>query len=511
MKKVLIVSVLLAIACSAMAQMPAFRTGKFNKSMNYIESGEARVVSYEGNEVVMATNSTISVLGMKAANSIQALVTDTNLNVLRQVNISGTGYLDDVVYANKVDGSLYILIRNRVFHNYRRVEVDLKSMTVIKVEDIIINHATDSKRPIVAVNNSDRIGDKNTAQVSWYAKSDNNDYYGIVSIRINTVTNETAQQQFLLDNKFQPLWTKQYDVRTIDDLTVDNNGVMYTLGTIYNTDKQKTLVCMSQLDVDNEQTIEQEYAEGMIAHLKIVNVQNGRVVAAGPAIHEITPNKRTFDKLLAVSINTRDRSMKTATYDLSIEDMCVFNNSDFIPTRKAVYPEFIQMTHSVSTDNGGLALFQKSWDIFHYGGSSPDYHERCICGTVMMSIDSLGNIGWTKNFRSNYFEKTSFGEDPTYVSDLMLMHVGGNIYFMQQEINGAKTVYPDTKFLNKLFNFSMHNLGVYCIAPDGQVTKTLVKGGEAGSITGPFFRISGNRYFTLFASRKKSAPVYVNF
>lgn len=511
MKKVLIVSVLLAIACSAMAQMPAFRTGKFNKSMNYIESGEARVVSCEGNEVVMATNSTISVLGMKAANGIQALVTDTNLNVLRQVNIPGTGYLDDVVYANKVDGNLYILIRNRVFHNYRRVEVDIKSMTVAKVEDIVINHATDSKRPAVAINNSDRIGDKNTTQVSWYAKSDNNDYYGIVSVRINTVTNETSQQQFLLDNKFHPLWTKQYDVRTLDDLKIDNNGVMYTLGTTYNTDKQKTLVCMSQLDVDNEQTIEQEYAEGMIANLKFVNVQNGRVVAAGPVIHEITSNKRTYDKLLAVAINTRDRSMKTATYDLSIEDMCVFNNSDFYPTRKADYPEFIQMTQSLSTNNGGLALFQKSWFVWHYGGSSPDSYDHCISGTLMMAVDSLGNIGWTKNFRSNYFERTSFNEDPTCVSDLMLMQVGGNIYFMQQEINGAKTVYPDTKFLNRLFNFSKHLLGVYCIAPDGQVTKTLVKGGEAGSITGPFFRISGNRYFTLFASRKKSAPVYVNF
>lgn len=511
MKKAFIILVLLTIACSAMAQMPTFRTGKFNKSMNYVESGEARIVSYEGNEVVMATNSTISLLGMKAANGIQVLVTDTNLNVLRQVNISGTGYLDDVVYANKVDGNLYILIRNRVFHNYRRVEVDLRAMSVAKVEDIVINHATDSKRPAIAVNNSDRIGDQNTALVSWYAKSDNNDYYGIVSIRINTVTNETTQQQFLLDNKFQTLWHKQYDVRTLDDLKIDNNGVMYTLGTTYNTDKRKTLVCMSQLDVDNEQTIEQEYTEGMIAHLRIVNVQNGRVVAAGSVIHEYTRIKRTYDKLLAVAINTRDRSMKTATYDLSAEDMSVFNNKDFNPKRNADYPEFIQMTHSLSTDNGGLALFQKSWDIFHYGGNSPDYHERCICGTVMMSIDSLGNIGWTKNFRSNYFEKSTFGEDPTYVSDVMLMQVGGNIYFMQQEMNGASTTYPDTKHLNKLFNYSKHLLGVYCIAPDGQVTKTLVKGGEAGSITGPFYRLADNRYFTFFASRKSSAPVYVKF
>lgn len=512
MKQIFTLLLFVALTLSSMAQLPNVRVGNLSKGLDGIQSAAAKVASHQGNEIVMATYSTKSFLGSPFGIGLQAVVTDTNLNVLRQVDIPNTGQLSEVLYANVVDGHLYILHRNMIVYNYSRTDIDLSNMTVVKNENITANYDTPDQLPAFYLGMTYNPGGANEDYISHYCKSENGDFYGIVSVTLNTTTNETSQVQILLDNKFEKLWTKQYKVKMLDDIMVDNDGVMYLLGSTHNENTHRSMVSLSTLDVDGDQTIEDYYNEGMISSLKLINAKNGTVIAAGPVYHEITRKESTYDKVIALAINTRERSMTMKTRDFTAEETCIFNDKRISKNSQLDYPQYIEPTHALPTDNGGIVLLQSKWRVHHTDTKqTTNYYMNHICGTLMVAVDANGNISWAKPFRTKYSSQTGTPYSPVLIDDVVLKQANSNIYFFQQELAESKPDYNLEQNLKALNTLSKHNWGIYCITPNGDVTKSVVKGSTNGTFNGPLFPLGGNNYFTLFSSTKKSSPVYVHF
>ena len=114
-------AVVLAISALAQPTMPTFRFGKMNKGYDWLMSHNSHIIAHQGDEMLIATWETRGILGSILPWGLQVAAVDTNLKVLRQVTLPDTRF-SEIVFANYVDGKVYLLYRGEYNAEYYRFQ-----------------------------------------------------------------------------------------------------------------------------------------------------------------------------------------------------------------------------------------------------------------------------------------------------------------------------------------------------------------------------------------------------
>ena len=129
---------MLAISAMAQPSMPTFRFGETNKGFDHLMSHNSHILAEKDGEILVATYENRSFLGSFFPCGLQVVAADTNMKVLRQVSLPETK-MSQIVFANYVDGKVYLLYRGVIVADYYRAVIDPQSMTLERCEKVFDN------------------------------------------------------------------------------------------------------------------------------------------------------------------------------------------------------------------------------------------------------------------------------------------------------------------------------------------------------------------------------------
>ena len=485
------VMAVLALGAAAQPSMPTFRFGEMNKGVDYLMSHNSLIISDQGSELLIATWETKGILGSIIPWGLQVLAVDTNMKVLRHVLLPDTKR-SKLVFANYVEGKVYLLYRGEFVADYHRAVIDPRSMTMESCE---------------------RVFDSLPGMYCWTAKSDNGLFYALADVFVHPVSKEAGHRQMLLDEKLEVLWEKRFEANMISNLRVSDEGEVYLFGSRYDKTSHETIVAAHVLDVDDEKSVEGRVSVGEVHGLSLLNIVGGKAVAAGYIRTPESPkNKDCFDRMLGVSLDLRTGDLKTQTVRFTSDELNVFGNKSTKKENKVGMADALAMVNSVGTNYGGVLLLQRCWKVTTRSTKVPDVHDYFTMGSLALAVDTTGTIIWHKPFRTVNVERTGQACDIPCYGDAPMMANGDNVYVMLPEPSKTLETYdiasPGSKIM---LGNRAHAFVVYGIDRQGTVAKRVAVQKDNGSLMDNWVRVAPNKYVGIYSFRKKSALVRVEF
>ena len=499
---------LLALGAMAQPKMPSFHFGAANKGYDYMMSHNSHIIAEQDDELIIATWETRGILGACIPWGLQVVAVDTNMKVLRQVALPDSR-MDEVVFANYVDGKVYLLIRHRFMAQYRRAVIDPRSMTLESCEKLSTN-----------------MPGKDYAAYHWDAKSDNGLFYAMEDVFVNSVSKEMVHRQLLLDEKLEQLWEKRFEANEVSDMRVSDEGVVYLFGSRYDKTTQETVVAVHVLDVDDEKSAVGRVAVGEVHRLALLNILgNGGspstlgeqpstvyAVAAGYIRTPESPKKSDcFDKMVGLSLDINTGDIKATTVRFTSDELNVFGNKSTKKENKVGMVDALTMANGVGTSYGGVLLLQRVWKVTTRSTKAPDVHDYFTMGSLAIAVDTTGAILWHRPFRTVNCERTGQSADIPCYGDAPMMAEGDNVYVMLPEPTKTPATYeyasPATRIM---LGSKTHANVVYGIDRQGTVVKQVPVPKDKGSMMDNLVRQAPGKYVGIYSFHKKSALVRID-
>lgn len=486
--------VLLAMGAMAQPKMPTFRFGEMNKGYDYMMSHNSHIIAEQGGELIIATWETRGILGACIPWGLQVLAVDTNMKVLRQVTLPESR-MDELVFANYVEGKVYLLIRHPFQAQYRRAVIDPRTMTLESCETMSTN-----------------MPGKDYAAYHWDAKSENGLFYALEDVFVNSVSKEMVHRQLLLDEKMEQLWEKRFEANEVSNLCVNDEGVVYLFGSRYDKDSRETIVAVHVLDVDDEKSAVGRVAIGEVHRLTLLNILGNKVVAAGYIRTPESPkNKDCYDQMVGMVLDIHTGDLKASAVRFTSDELNVFGNKSTKKENKVGMADALAMVNSVGTNYGGVMLLQRIWKVTTRSTKAPDVHDYYTMGSLALAVDTTGTIIWHKPFRTVNDERTGQSADIPCYGDAPMLAKGDNVYVMLPEPSKTPETYdiaqPGVKIM---LGGRAHANVVYGIDKQGNVAKQVVVQKDKGSLMDNFVSLAPNKYIGIYSFHKKSTLVHVD-
>ena len=493
-----------ALAFSAMAQpqMPAFSFGGAGKGFDYLMAHNSHIVANLGDELLIATWETWGFLGTLAPKGLQVVAVDKNLKELRQVSLPDTR-MHELVFANYVDGRVYLLYRDEFLPRYYRAVVEPRSMTLESCEQVF-----------------DKEVGKNTVYYHWHAQSDNKLFFAMAEVVVSDVSKEMRHRQILLDEKMEVLWEKHFETNVLSELRVSDDGEVYLFGSRYDSESRETVVSLHVLDVDDERSVNGRVRIGEVYGLELVNIVGGGesssplyAVAAGYIRSSESPKKKDwFDQMVGMSLNIRTGELKAKAVRFTSDELNVFGNKGTKKENKVGMTDALVMANSVGTNYGGVMLLQRIWKVTTRSTKAPDVHDYYTMGSLAFGVDTTAAILWHMPFRTVTGERTGSAFDVPCYGDAPMLAEGDNVYVMLPESSKTTETYDITSSVSKIkLGNRTHASVVYGIDRLGQVAKQIPIPKDKASLMDNMVRLEEGKYMGVCSFYKKSALVYVDF
>lgn len=490
---------LLLFSCMAVAkaqpQMPSVRLAETHKGYDHLMANGSHIVSMTDNELIIVTHKTMSLLGSYGWQGLQVVVTDTNLNVLRQVDIPDTK-LNQVVAANYVDGKVYVLHQLMIPTRLYRTVVDPVSMTVGSTGFLL-----------------NEINGYDLEYYNSLAQSDNGLFYALSGIWVNSTSKEVSARQILLDEKFQLLWEKQYETSFTNDVFVNDDGMVFLFGYQYDQGSRKTVVELSRLDVNEERRVTSYASLGEVYRLKLLGIVGNTAVASGYIRTPNSPKKTDcFDKMVGVSLNLDTEELKTDVVPFTSDELNVFGNLSTKKENKIGMVDNLVLTSITHTSYGGAMLIQREWKVTTHSTQAPDRDDYFTMGALAMAVDTNGTIIWHKPFRTVCQESNNSMWNHTFFLDAAVRAHGNDVFVFLPESARTPTVYDITNAVKKTkVQLQDHACSIYGISPNGEVSKQVHLLDDNACMMNVWKPLTPKKFVSMYASKKKTGLVYVNF
>ena len=482
---------MLAMSAVAQPSMPTFRFGEATKGYDYMMSHNSHIIAEQGNELLIATWETRGILGACIPWGLQVVAVDTNMKVLRQVSLPDTKR-SVLLFANYVEGKVYLLYRGEYVADYHRAVIEPKTMTLERCESVF---------------------DSMPGTYYWTAKSDNGLFYAIADVYVHPVSKEVGHRQMLLDEKLEVLWEKRFETNMMSNLKVSDDGEVYLFGSRYDKASRETIMAAHVLDVDDEKSAEGRVAVGEVHRLALLNIVGGKVVAAGFIRTPESPKKKDcFDQMVGIALDIRTGDVKAATVRFNSDELNVFGNKSTKKENKVGMADALVMANSIGTNYGGVLLLQRCWKVTTHSTKSPDVHDYYTMGSLAFAVDTTGAILWSKPFRTVNGERTGQSADIPCYGDAPMMAEGDNVYVMLPEPSKTPATYDIAAVGSKIMlGNRAHAYVVYGIDREGTVVKQIPVPKDKGSLMDNFVRQAPGKYVGIYSFHKKSVLVHVNF
>lgn len=494
MKRLSILALLVALTAAAMAQvtMPNYTVGDFNKDYS-IQKADHTKMLYSGNGeyIIAAQNVKVKMLSMELRD-IEVIATDQNLKTKRSVSLP-TDKAFHLVDAKYVDGNVNLLLscyQEDVAFVYYRAVVNAQTMKV-------------TTQPVEVVRLPAKAKD-NT--LDWSAWSANQDFFGLVLLNLVHGTNEYTVKEVLMDEAFNVLWNKIYDLNALQDMMVTNEGEMVTIG--LSKGNGPVNIVMNYLDVEDEKTFVYRSDNTSLHSISLLNMVNGNIVACGNVESDKSNKRNTYyDAIYGFAYNIKSEEGGMKVQKLNDDELNILGNRSIKKPNKFGYADAFAFGAKTTTSYGGAAVFNRNYSVTTRQSNGMTFTDYFIVGSVTFGVDTTGRIVWHKPFRTEFVD----GEQH-YFGHLYMLTENDVVYLLQEEAAKAPATY-DLNVAVKRFSLitNAHAIATYGIDRQGNVTKGLLKMPDKGAMMGNLNRVGDGKYLMLSCDRRDAQLIEVKF
>lgn len=452
-------------------------------------------VSFRSGEKSGKKLPTQSVLHMLPADADgQLLLVEADLNAVgavkaikvRQVNEewkeSAAVKIDDTRDCSSTEAfrkgdRIHMLLGSENKSNYRLRHVVVSTADLQVVSDSVLLDVSLSK------------GDYCYSQVVF---SPSNAFLAVVNI-LEMKAGGTHATAMLFDGEMRRRWTHMLRHGDVQQALVTDGGEVATACLLSSKDHQKTLLRVNVADASGARQGE-AVLQGDLEQVALLNYTGGKMlctVLEGEGGHGLIGKRRytAFHSILYDMVTSTLRA--GSRHAFTSEELCVFENEDTDTKLSSTSANYILLRHQATTPGGGAVLYQRTWKEATYRNGmevSATYHRK---GMLLASLDTLGNILWTRGVMQNNQNASETKSDMVYQN--------GSLYIFTNESKDESAEYNPTVAAKRSKSLLMANaaLAVYRFAADGTGSKQMLASDGKFIIHSPLFNQGGGKYYLL--------------
>lgn len=487
-KSFLLFCATLLVANALFAQ--SFTQGPRNKHFDNLMAVNSIIVGEDAQSIYLVTYKTTSILGNYKAKNILVMAVDHNLNEQRSFEIEGTK--DAHLVAAAMDGNNVALLA----YEFSDRELVLKRYVV----------NAQSMKPATEPQQLLSLNGKNCYK--WSKWSDNHQYFGFMAGLVTPRKDQLEMTEVLFDSHLQQVWKQDYEMPALSDIAVGNDGTIATMG--YQSGESCTRFLFGTVNQQGGHQYEAQYnffVDPIEASL--LNYTNGNFVIGGIVMSPDSHGKdKCYDRYFGLVYNSRTGQLTGKANNFNLDEVNVFGENKLDKKQKHLYADALVLTGEQPTPYGGAMAIQRKWLLEKRDANGMFFYTYFINGTMVMGVDTTGNVVWHKPIRTNL----ASSETPYFAGCATFVH-DGNYYLLQSESKKAPATYDITEpFKPTIYPKGADRLGCYAITPDGNVNKQSYELDFDGMVFqmgsgSRILRQFGNKVFGIL-SLKGSSSIY---
>lgn len=304
----------------------------------------------------------------------------------------------------------------------------------------------------------------------WSAVSPNGKYMAVLTIVQYVERREYIAVSRVFDENLKEVWSKDYAVGVTDDIFVDDEGTMYTLGLESTSNGMRFLLnVMNRAGADSYRM---DIQCDPIHDLRIVNVIGKKALCAGL----VTMLSADVDKDLTSGVATMVfdvDSMSAAEFKIRFfqnEDKNILMNKHTKKVRREQDMPMVDMLGSIRMPYGAVVAVGHH-HVLHYTNANGTVEDSWYAqGIHMMAFDTVGNLMWVRNIRR--CDETDIADG---ILNLHLFADGDNACLLKNENRKEPAEYNIAEEGREYEVGDKSNLVLYSIAPGGEVSKSIIE------------------------------------
>lgn len=339
-------------------------------------------------------------------------------------------------------------------------------------------------------------GRKDLSKV-WCAVSPNGKYLAVLTIVQYVDRKDYISVSRVFDENLNEVWAKDYAVGVTEDIYVDDEGTMYTLGKEQTSNGVRFLMnVMSQGSADSYRM---DMQCDPVHDLQIVNVIGKKILCAGLfTLSSIFPDEHLTSGVVMMTLDAD--SMVVEGFKMRFfqnEDMNIMLNKNTKKFQREHDMAMVSMLGTVRMPYGSVVAVGHHHVLHYTNANGTVTHSYYAKGIQLLAFDTLGNIMWVRNIRRN---------DMTEISDRMLdLHLfadGDNVCLLKNEHRKEPVEYIITEEAHEYEVGDKSNLVLYTVSPKGDVTKTCLEKETKQALAGMGHRADGSWTLLSFHGSK---------
>ena len=413
---------------------------------------------------------------------------DINFKEYQSLEIENTKGCE-ILYDTRDGDHLHFVFCNneKTLLTIRHVDINLSSFTIENDEQLV-----NIELP------------KRADTYIWTAASTSENYFGLIYGIQNDNTTPMKIEAMLFNRSIKRQWTQQPHINVLSEMFVTDDGRIITGGYFNNKDKSGGNLVEFNLVTPNSVKRTQIHSEKEIGQLALLNCFGNKLIATaletdrgfGHVGSFLTPNFFTRGMVATGCVAylcdvENGEALNISHYNFTKEDKLVFFNADLLSRITSPNINFLCLRASTATPQGGAALYGRSWqetDVYQNKGK----HEWYVhMGMMVVNVDSLGNITWTRGIMHDNFTDGTFER----AMETDMVYYDGNLYVLTNESKHEPDTYsatrpaiPATALVGAAIVVGEHghnSVSAYIFSPEGNVRKQKLETPAISIITTP--------------------------
>ncbi|MBR1783939.1 MAG: hypothetical protein IJ760_00665 [Bacteroidales bacterium] len=474
MKRFVLAAVMAAVAVAASAQ-PALSRGNENK---YFSPSRLDQAVYAG----QADKLDCWVTEGKKHRKIVAF---TNANLWPQAEVELPGSADCDVLAASLDESAASTVA--------AVMVADRSE---KRRTVVGRYLVDTRAHELAGSGMDTLArfdyDKHDECLLWTATSPNGHYNALVAVVELRAKKQYRSYVALLDAQMNRLWDCEYELGSMHQVAVTDDGRVVTFGT--ESEGADTRFLFNCIDSREGRSMGASLKCGELKEAVLAGVVGSHALVAGTVVAEGTKGVLSAGTL-ALSFNVDSAALSGYTVrPWQNEDINIFYNRKTKVVQKKLLADGVGLVATAPVAGGLATLYGRGYRVDYSNSNGQPVSDYCAVGLHCELVDTLGRVVWVRNIRHNDMQK-----EGRNLMGVGLVEADGKVAVVKCEYQKSPAQYDIAKEAGQYEAGGKCNLVVYSIDAGGEVQKLVVEKGSKQSLQRVMVRPGGN--MMLLSSR----------
>lgn len=339
-------------------------------------------------------------------------------------------------------------------------------------------------------------GRKDRSRV-WSAVSPNGRYLAVLTIVQYMERKDYISVTKVFDENLNVVWAKDYGVGVMEDIYVDDEGTVYTLGTERTSNGERFLSNVMNQSSANSYRLDVQCDP--VHDLRIANVIGKKLLCMGlVTMTTADPDENLTSGVVTMVMDVDSGAM--ASFKMRFfqnEDKNILLNKNTKKVQRDQDMPMIAPLGSIRMPYGAVAAVGHRHHLRYVNANGTVTNSYYGQGIHLVAFDTIGTVKWVRNLRRN--DKNEMTDE---LIDLKMFAVDDKAYVMKNEDCDEPAEYIITEEADEYEVGDKSNLVLYEIGAEGDVTKSILEKATKHTLASFGQRMDGSWVLLSFRGNK---------